>query len=68
MQVDTNFEQSIETYQNSVLYDALKSIGPMDIKSVHTENWFDDFDVTIYGPEIEFDDETSWMDDLDEAA
>jgi hypothetical protein len=69
MIVDTILDISGRTHRNETFCDALKSIGDMDIRSIHDEGWLDDPYETDLGPDDDKVDAEEWMEDyLDDAA
>jgi hypothetical protein len=68
MIVDTLLGNSRETHQIEAFYNALKSVGEMDVKPLRGESWFDGLYMTGHGPEDEVPIDESWLDDLNEAA
>jgi hypothetical protein len=56
-----------ETHRIEAFYNALKSVGDMNVKSVRGDSWFDDLYSSEYTSSEEIQVDQGWMDDLDEA-
>ena len=68
MMTDTLLEQPNNTHRIDDIFNALKSIGDMDVTPLQSESWFDDQYASEQGPEYEIRLDESWLDDLIEAA
>jgi hypothetical protein len=68
MNVENLLEDSTEKHRIESFYNALKSVGDMDSKSLHDASWFDDLYANEQSSLYEMHVDESWLDDLDEAA
>lgn len=64
---ETMLEHSSGINRMEAFY-ALKSVDDMDVASFNAERWFDDLNVSGYGPVFQLEIDERWLDDLDKAA